>query len=143
MTLALAILPSSAMFLDGIGYREQELQQARGSKFSDNEANGLPYVSFGGGTHIFIQGYDFNDDPVSNQILLKSGDLGATFKAPKLTKDDEFNSNPGLGTVAYRLPDLPTLTGQKQGAFDSFTTLRFILSVERTNDFGEKGVLEC
>jgi hypothetical protein len=79
--------------------------------FNDNEANGLKYVSFGGGTHIFIKSDSLDEDPQSNKVLLESLDLGVTVTAPDLSPDDAFNSNPNIGTIAYRLPSLPELFG--------------------------------
>lgn len=44
----------TGMYLKGIGYREQELQVAKGTNFASETPTGVPYVSFAGGTHIFI-----------------------------------------------------------------------------------------
>jgi hypothetical protein len=40
--------------LDGIGYREQELQIAKGTVFASESPTGVRDVSFAGATHIFI-----------------------------------------------------------------------------------------
>jgi len=50
-------------YLDGIGYREQALQQAKGANFQSEGASNVNYASFGGGTNIFIQGVGMADDP--------------------------------------------------------------------------------
>jgi hypothetical protein len=50
---------ANAFFLEGIGYREQELQVSKGSLFESEEPNGIAYASFAGGTHIFIKGHGF------------------------------------------------------------------------------------
>ena len=49
--------------LDGIGYREQELQQAKGSRFDHEATDGISFASFGGGTNIFVQGEGIHDNP--------------------------------------------------------------------------------
>ena len=53
----------SATYLDGIGYREQELQLARGSWFDSENAEGVNWASFAGGTTIYIKGVGFSDNP--------------------------------------------------------------------------------
>lgn len=76
----------------------------------------MPYVSFGGFTHIFIEGEPsgFSDVIVQNKIELIPWDLAPGSPGqmgPGLTSDDEFNTNLALGTLAYRLPSLAALTG--------------------------------
>lgn len=56
-------------WIEGLGYREQELQVAKGTLFASEDANGIPYASFGGGTNIFIKGVEFADDPQSNLVI--------------------------------------------------------------------------
>lgn len=46
----------NAGYLHGIGYREQELQQAKGVNFQSDDPTGISICSFAGGTHIFIKG---------------------------------------------------------------------------------------
>jgi len=55
--------PTILECLDGIGYREQELQQAKGSRFSQEATDGISMASFGGGTNIFVQGEGIHDNP--------------------------------------------------------------------------------
>jgi hypothetical protein len=43
--------------------------------FNSELASGVGYASFGGGTHIFIKGDAFNDDPQSNIVMLFSEEL--------------------------------------------------------------------
>jgi hypothetical protein len=50
-------------WLEGLGYREQALQVAKGTLFASEEAKGIPYASFGGGTNIFIKGVELADNP--------------------------------------------------------------------------------
>lgn len=52
----ISVSASGKFHLAGIGYREQELQIAKGTKFASEDATGCPYVSFAGGTNIFIKG---------------------------------------------------------------------------------------
>jgi hypothetical protein len=61
--------------LTGIGYREQELQTAKGTIFSNELAQGVKYVSMAGGTHIFIKSPDLNESPPMNMIVLYSHDF--------------------------------------------------------------------
>ena len=115
-------------YLDGIGYREQELQVAKGSFFQSEEATGVEYASFAGGTHIFIKGVGLADNPQSNHVLLKSKTASfsdSTFQAPLLTEDDAFNSHVILGSIAYRLPAIDELMGLPMNYFDEFQTLTF------------------
>lgn len=78
-------------WIEGIGYREQELQVAKGTVFASEDANGIPYASFGGGTNIFIKGVEFADNAQSNLVIF---DCTETFTkgaiGPKLTEDDAF-----------------------------------------------------
>ena len=50
-------------YLEGIGYREQELQQAKGAKFREERPRGVAWASFGGGTNIFIKGIGLAINP--------------------------------------------------------------------------------
>jgi hypothetical protein len=54
---------ASSFYLEGIGYREQALQQAKGANFESEDANGINYASFGGSTHIFIKGGGLEMNP--------------------------------------------------------------------------------
>jgi hypothetical protein len=96
-------------YLDGIGWREQELQQAKGSFFQSEEANGVQYASFGGGTHIFIKGVGLADNAQSNTVVLYSNDFEMDITSTPLTEEDAFNSHPMLGSIAYRLPSIQEL----------------------------------
>jgi len=132
-------------YLDGIGYREQELQVAKGSFFQSEEPTGINYASFAGGTHIFIKGVGLAENPQSNLVMLTSvttefGD--ATVLAPLLTEDDAFNSHTILGSIAYRLPAIDKLFGLPMNYFDQFQTLSFDLSILANTDLGEQN-LEC
>jgi len=82
------------MYLNGIGYREQELQLAKGTNFESEEATGVRYASFAGGTNIFIKGVGLNFSPEKNSIRLTSHEKGVSFIAPALTEEDQFNSHP-------------------------------------------------
>jgi hypothetical protein len=78
-------------WIEGIGYREQELQVSKGRMFASEVANGIPWASFGGGTNIFIKGVEFADNAQSNMVIF---DCVETFQkgviGPKLTEDDAF-----------------------------------------------------
>ena len=53
---------SPAFTLSGIGYREQELQVAKGSVFSSEAPTGVYHASFAGNTNIFIKGDGFTEN---------------------------------------------------------------------------------
>ena len=71
--------------LTGIGYREQELQVAKTSMFSAENATGVAYASFAGGTHIFIKSSFLNDKVEQNSIILYSHDFQIDIPAPMLS----------------------------------------------------------
>jgi hypothetical protein len=50
-------------YLEGIGYREQALQTAKGSQFATENESGVSLASFGGGTNIYIKGVGLAEDP--------------------------------------------------------------------------------
>jgi len=66
---------NSGFYLEGIGYREQALQQAKGARFQSEEADGIEWASFGGGTHIFIKGEGLAENPQSNFVHLYSNEF--------------------------------------------------------------------
>lgn len=47
----------------GVGYREQELQVAKGTNFASEVPNGVKWASFNGGTHIFFKSVKLNLAP--------------------------------------------------------------------------------
>jgi len=98
-------------FIEGIGYREPDLQVPKSTLFISENPQGIPYASFSGGTNIFIKSYNLNDNPQTNQVFLYSYDLKLEFQAPLLSEDDAFNSHPMLGFITYRLPPLSTIMG--------------------------------
>jgi hypothetical protein len=120
--------------LDGIGYREQELQTAKGTNFESEKPNGVNYASYGGGTHIFIMGVGLQKTAELNRVLLTSTQLNATVAAPPLSEEDVFNSHPQLGAIAYRLPSISNLFQLPGDMFDHFSTLTFYISVQSGQD---------
>jgi hypothetical protein len=107
-------------YLDGVGWREQELQVAKGTRFASEVPNGVPWASFGGGANIFIKGVGLVDNPQSNAVWLYSFDMEMEFPAPPLTEDDAFASHPLLGSITYRLPAIDTLFGMPMKYFDKY-----------------------
>jgi len=116
-------------YLDGIGYREQALQQAKGANFQEEGASGVSIASFGGGTNIFVQGNGMADDPQSNVVALVSADYDGQFLAPRLTEDDAFLSNTPSGTLVYRLPSPHALIGIPQNDLKNLNTMIFTVRV--------------
>jgi hypothetical protein len=100
-------------------------------------------VSFGGYTHITIHSFDLDEDPQSNAVFLYSQDLDVKVRAPTLTPDDAFNSNPAVGHIAYRLPSVAQLFGQPQEKFDQYAFMKFELSIQRNDHFGEPVEMKC
>jgi len=64
--------------IDGIGYREQELQVAKGTFFNSEEPKGVSHASFYGGTNIFVKGPMLAPNAQSNIIMMYSHELEAT-----------------------------------------------------------------
>lgn len=116
--------------LDGIGYREQELQIAKGTNFASESPTGISAASFGGGTHIFIKGRGLNEDAEKNAIMVYSHDKKVSFLSTPLTEDDVFNSQPKLGAIAYRFPSISELfQGIPVEQFDKYYYMSFTISV--------------
>ena len=133
---------AESFYLEGIGYREQELQVSKGSFFESEEPNGVAYASFAGGTHIFMKGVGLADNPQSNDIILYSKEFDMEVPSFALTEDDAFNSNPMIGTISYRLPALDKLFGIPMNLLDQYNTMTFVLSVVSNNDLGSD-TMEC
>jgi hypothetical protein len=117
-------------YLDGIGYREQALQQAKGALFADEGASGVLYASYGGGTNIFIQGAGLADDPQSNVVAFWNEETNSKFLGSRLTEDDAFLSNTPTGILVYRIPAPHVFMGQPQEALGEENTMRFTVSVQ-------------
>ena len=58
------------LYLDGIGWREQELQQAKGARFQSEDPEGVLWASFGGGTNIFVTGFGLEEMAQLNMVVL-------------------------------------------------------------------------
>jgi hypothetical protein len=86
---------SDPFYLDvakGVGYREQELQVAKGTNFASEVPNGVKWASFNGGTHIFFKSVKLNLTPGKNVIWLYSEELLQDIPCPPMTEEDIFNS---------------------------------------------------
>ena len=116
-------------YLNGVGYREQELQIAKGTRFASESATGCPYVSFAGGTNIFLKGVGLADNPQSNSIVMYSQEFDMEIPAPRLTEDDAFGSFPLLGSITYRLPSVGELMGMPMAYFDKYQTMTFEMRI--------------
>jgi len=127
MTERSSIFVSAQLQLQGIGYREQELQLARGSFFSSEDPQGVGEASFGGNTNIFIRGDGLTENAQSNRVMMISTELGETIPAPPLTEDDAFNSNTVAGFVTYRLPSPSELLGTPDVNLHQYSSLSFEL----------------
>lgn len=75
--------------------------------------------------------------------MLFSRELNVTVSAPPLSFDDQFNSNPGVGLIAYRLPSMSTLFNMPEEKFDSFASMTFELRVRVPDYLGEEAVFYC
>jgi len=129
--------------LHGLGYREQELQQAKGSRFTTDEPQGISWASFAGGTNIYIKGYGLNPDPESNIILLYSYELDQTITAPLLTEDDAFGSHTKTGYLQYRLGSVSDLLMVPRRFLDAYLTMTFRLDVRASDGLNEEQTLTC
>jgi hypothetical protein len=132
-----------AGFLEGIGFREQELQQAKGKKFISELPRGVTWSSFGGGTNTFLKGSGLADNPQSNLIVMMSPkDPKWEGLAPKLTEDDAFLSSPDNGFITYRMSAPHVIMNMRENLLDTFDSLTFYVSVTAIKD-NEPEVLEC
>lgn len=131
-------------YLEGLGYREQALQQPK-TKFFQSETPGkVLYASFNGGTNIFIKGPNLADDPTANIVWFESIEYpGVNLPAPMLNEDDAFNSNPLLGFITYRIPSIWDLFAAPASAFDTTSYLHFYISVKAPDVFGEDRDMQC
>lgn len=135
---------AGSYYLQGIGYREQALQQAKTSFFQSEDTNGILYASFGGGTNIFIKSPEFNENPQLNQVYFTASEFNdIEIPGRPLDEDDAFNSNPLLGFIVYRLPSPHDLFGVASTDLESYEELNFYLSVKAPDIFGEEQHLKC
>ena len=118
-----------------------ELQTAKNTKYSSEDATGVLEASFGGGTSIFINGMGFDENPQSNFIWMYSLEWNVLIPAPLLTEDDAFGSHPQLGKLVYRLPSLEDLFELPKEAFQYTDTMNFYLSVHPA--ISPTGHVEC
>jgi len=132
-----------AGFLEGIGFREQELQQAKGKKFISELPRGVGWASFGGGTNTFIKGSGLADNPQSNLIVMQSyKDPKWEGLAPKLTEDDAFLSSPDNGFITYRMSAPHVIMNMRENLLDTFDSLEYFVRVTAIKD-NEPEILEC
>lgn len=143
----LVVQPDHGIFvqarLEGIGYREQELQLAKGSNFASELPRGISWASFGGGTNIFIKGDGLMENPQSNTPMLYSVDLDVIVPCPPLTEDDAFGSNTVAGFLSYRLPSLPTLLQVDMEMLDQYEFMIFELRLFVDDDLLGPQTLTC
>jgi hypothetical protein len=94
---------------------------AKGTNFASEEPDGVAYVSFNGGTHIFIKGVGLNFSPEKNTVRFTSHEQQVSFLAPALSEEDLFNSHPQLGSIAYRIPSITEIfQGIPEKQFDHY-----------------------
>ena len=129
----------------GIGYREQELQQAKNPNFRSETASGVTYASFAGGTNIFIHGSGLHTTAQANRIVMYSHELKKDIPAPGLTEDDAFNSNViGTGKLSYRVSSPHVLLGVPEEMLDEYQTMTFTIKIIAKNDLiNEDENFEC
>ena len=131
-------------YLHGIGYREQELQQASGARFRSKKPEGIPWASFAGGTNIYIKGFGYSEHAQSNQVWLKSIDLkDQNILAPTLTEDDAFGSSPKTGYLQYRLPSVANLLAIPARYLDAYLSMTFILTIRGNDGLNDMQTLAC
>lgn len=114
------------------------------SFFKSEEPRGVLYASFAGGTNIYIKSPSLHDMPAMNVIWFESVEFtGVKIPAPTLDEDDEFNSNPMLGFITYRIPSIPELFDAAEEAFDTNEHLHFYISVKAPDVAGEDQEMQC
>jgi hypothetical protein len=138
-------------YLEGIGYREQELQVAKTTNFASEVPEGVKWASFAGSTHIFVKGVGLVvDNPEAHTIVLRAtaswphtdAIVGNEFYAPPMTQDDGFNSHPLNGMITYRTPALWDLFGMDKKFFDQYGSMDLELSLIAHHDL-ESVPLKC
>jgi hypothetical protein len=129
--------------LEGVGYREQELQLAKGSVFASEVPEGVLHASFGGNTNIFIKGNGMTDNAQGNRVMMLSEELGEAVPAPLLTEDDAFSSNTVMGMLSYRLPSPSELLGIPDHVLHQYQSLTFTLYLEVDDSVLGTYPLEC
>lgn len=130
---------ASDCYLDGIGYREQALQQPKSAFFQSEDATGVEYASFNGGTNIFIKGPELNENPHANIVYFRAPEFSDTeIPGTPLNEDDAFNSNPMLGFIVYRIPSPHELFGVDPSAFDEYQQLSMYVSVKAPDVDGQE-----
>jgi hypothetical protein len=133
---------TDAFYLDGVGYREQELQVAKGTRFASEVPTGCSWVSFAGGTNIFIKGVGIAENPQSNTVIMYSHEFEMEIPAPGLSEDDSFASHPLLGSITYKLPSIDILFNQPMNYFDKYQTMTFdIRLIAEDPDLGPVNLL--
>ena len=132
-----------AGYLDGIGYRRQELQQAKGAQQAGENPTGIPWASMAGGTHIFIKGAGMADNSQSNIPVLYSHQFDYDLVSLPLSEDDSFNSHASLGHIAYRLPAIDELFALPYSYLDQYDVYEFTLYLYSYDDNGIPHKLRC
>lgn len=85
-----------------------------------------------------------NENPGANVVYFTASQFNnMEIPGPPLDEDDNFNSNPMLGFITYRLPSPATLLGVPYANFDLYNQLDFYLSVKAPDVFGEEQHLKC
>jgi hypothetical protein len=70
----------------------------------------LDHVSMAGGLQLFIDGYGFDEEAHVNRVFIQSEENpDIVLPGPPLNIDDEIQSAPTSGRLAYTLPSLPEL----------------------------------
>ena len=133
---------SSEFYIEGLGYREQALQQAKGKRFASETPQGISVASYAGGTNIMIKGHGLNDNPQDNYIMLHSKEFEEKLFSPILTEDDAFTSAPQLGMITYRLPALHDLLQAPDEFLNQYGSFTFYLTVLPNMEHGVHE-LEC
>ena len=102
------------------------------------------YASFGGGTNIFIKSPELNENTQLNRVYFTAAEFNdVVIPGPPLTEDDNFNSNPLLGFITYRIPPPHELFGVNASNLESYQELNFYVSVQAPDVFGEMRNLAC
>jgi len=127
-------LQSGKLF--GVGYREQELQQAKSGKFDSEAVGVVEHASFAGGTNIFIKGTNLAMAPEANLIVMRSREFEEKFLAPMLNLDDSFQSSTANGMLSYRLPSIERLFGIPEAEFRHYTSLNFDVMIRTITEVG-------
>lgn len=114
------------------------------------EKSGEINVSMAGGAPIMVKGSGLSDESLTNKVLLSPSWIqGAELVGPPLTENDQFNSAPAAGKLAFTAPSVMDLMGEPIESFNNevlpngiWTHLDFDIKIDNSDETLECGVAQ-